>query len=180
MYADGLLAVISILVVPYLIRRLGTEPYGILGIVSVLAGQLGVLHFGVGTAATRLIADSLGRGGEGLLARLTGVAVVGAAASLLVGTVFLLVAPAAWQGGFNVSAATLPLALASAPAAAAVDGRRERPRESGRAQDHDGGGAHRAGRRRGHRANWKGDGADPRGQRRRALRLARPRHARVG
>ena len=52
LYADGILAVLSILTIPYLIRGLGTEPYGILGIVTVLAGQLGVLHFGVGTAAT--------------------------------------------------------------------------------------------------------------------------------
>ena len=94
-YADGLLAVLSILVVPYLIQQLGTEPYGILGIVSVLAGQLGVLHFGIGTVATRLVADSVGRGGEGLAPRLIGIALVGAAASLLVGVVFLSLAPVA-------------------------------------------------------------------------------------
>ncbi|MSR36652.1 MAG: hypothetical protein EXR95_08425 [Gemmatimonadetes bacterium] len=111
-YADALLAVVSVICVPYLIRHLGTEPYGILGIVSVLAGQLAVLHSGV--------AESLGRGGEALLARLAGVAVVAAVASLMVGWVFLVVAPAIWRGGFNVSAATLPLALASVPAAAAL------------------------------------------------------------
>lgn len=77
-YADALLAVLAILVVRYLVGRLGAEPYGILGIVSVLAGQLGILHFGVGTAATRLVADSVGRGGEGRLPRLIGTAVVGA------------------------------------------------------------------------------------------------------
>jgi O-antigen/teichoic acid export membrane protein len=119
-YADGILAVLSIVLVPYLIGRLGTEPYGILGIVSVLAGQLGVLHFGVGTAATRLVAESTAGGGRDLVGRLVGIAVVGAAASLLVGVVFHLVAPVVWRGGFNVSAATLPLALASVPAAAAV------------------------------------------------------------
>ena len=69
-YADVVIAVLSILLVPYLIGRLGTEPYGILGVVSVLAGQLGVLHFGVGTAATRLVADSIARGGRELRARL--------------------------------------------------------------------------------------------------------------
>lgn len=119
-YADALLAIVSVLCVPYLIHRLGTEPYGILGIVSVLAGQLAVLHSGVGTAATRLVADSLGRGGEALLARLAGVGVVGALAALLVGAVFLVVAPIVWRSGFNVSAAALPLALASVPAAAAL------------------------------------------------------------
>jgi O-antigen/teichoic acid export membrane protein len=119
-YGDLILAVLSLAFVPYLIRQLGTEPYGILGIVSVLAGQLGVLHFGVGTAATRLVAESVARGGGGLVPRFVGVAVVGAAASLLVGAVFYLLAPLAWRGGFNVSAATLPLALASVPAAATL------------------------------------------------------------
>ena len=119
-YADGLLAVLSLAFIPYLIRRLGTEPYGILGIVSVLGGQLATFHFGVGTAGTRLVADSVGRGGEGLRERLTGIGLVGAAASLLVGAIFLLVAPIAWRGGFDVSAAALPIALAAVPAGAAV------------------------------------------------------------
>ena len=120
LYADGILAVLSIALIPYLIRQLGTEPYGILGIVSVLGGQLGVLHLGVGTAATRLVGDSIGRGGEGLIARLIGVTVVGAAASLMVGGVFLLLAPVAWESGFNVSTATLPVALTAVPAGAAL------------------------------------------------------------
>ena len=115
LYADGILAVLSILTIPYLIRGLGTELYGILGIVTVLAGQLGVLHFGVGTAATRLVGESVGRGGEGLIARMNGVAVVGVGASLLVGTVFLLLAPAVWQSGVKMSPVTLPLALSAVP-----------------------------------------------------------------
>ena len=119
-YADVLLAVLSLAFVPYLISRLGTEPYGILGIVSMIGGQLGILHVGIGTAATRLVAESVGRGGEGLDSRLTGVAVVSAAASLAVGAVFLIVAPTAWRGGFNVSPETLPLALAAVPAGAAL------------------------------------------------------------
>ena len=106
-YADAALAVLSLAFIPYLVHTLGTEPYGILGIVSMIGGQLGILHAGVGTAATRLVAESVGNGGRGLTARLTGVAVVSAAASLLVGAVFLVVAPPAWRGGFNVSAATL-------------------------------------------------------------------------
>ena len=119
-YADAILAALNILVIPYLIGQLGAEPYGILGIVSVLAGQLGVLHFGVGTAATRLVAESVGRGGEGLALRLAGVATVGGAASLLVGVVFLVVAPSAWQAGFVISPETLRTALASVPASAAL------------------------------------------------------------
>ena len=119
-YAEGILAVLSIALIPYLIHRLGTEPYGILGIITVLGVQLGVLHLGVGPAATRLVGESIGRGGEGLIARLTGVAVVGAVASLMVGGVFLFLAPVAWRGGFNVSPATLPLALAAVPAGAAL------------------------------------------------------------
>ena len=119
-YADAILAALNILVIPYLIGQLGAEPYGILGIVSVLAGQLGVLHFGVGTAATRLVAESVGRGGEGLALQLAGVATVGGAASLLVGVVFWTVAPSAWQAGFVLSPETLRTALVSVPAAAAL------------------------------------------------------------
>ena len=58
-YADGILAVLSIALIPYLIQRLGTEPYGILGIVTVLGVQLGVLHLGVGPAATRVVSRYL-------------------------------------------------------------------------------------------------------------------------
>ena len=120
LYVDVVLAVLNVVTLPYLIGRLGAEPYGILGIVSVLAGQLGLLHFGVGTAATRLVAESVGKGGEGLAPRVAGVAVVAAVASLLVGAVFWLIAPSAWRSGFEVSPETLAIALASVPAAAAL------------------------------------------------------------
>jgi O-antigen/teichoic acid export membrane protein len=120
LYADIALAVVNLAVIPFLIARLGTEPYGILGIVAVLAGQLTVLHGGVGAAATRLIAESIGRGGEELVQRLTGVWVVAVASSALIGVMFLLLAPLAWRDAFHVSAATLPIALAAVPAGAAV------------------------------------------------------------
>ena len=74
----------------------------------------------MGTAATRLVGESVGRGGEGLIARMNGVAVVGVGASLLVGTVFLLLAPAVWQSGVKMSPVTLPLALSAVPAGAAL------------------------------------------------------------
>ena len=45
---------------------------------------------------------------------------MGAATSLLVGVVFVLLAPVVWQSGFRMSASTLPIALAAVPAAAAV------------------------------------------------------------
>jgi O-antigen/teichoic acid export membrane protein len=118
-YADVALAVLSLALVPYLIAKLGTEPYGILGIVSMLGGQLVILHAGIGTAATRLVSESVARGGEGLVSRLTGIAVVSAAAALAVGLVFLVGAPLAWRHGFNVSSLTLPIALAAVPAGAA-------------------------------------------------------------
>jgi len=55
--ADGVLALSSVVVVPYLIGHLGTEQYGIFALITVLAGQLVGLHLGIGWAATRRIAE---------------------------------------------------------------------------------------------------------------------------
>lgn len=119
---DGTLAVASILTTPYLVHRLGTEPYGILAMLSVLAGQLGVLHLGVGPAATRRIAEARGQdGGDAHGAVLWATALLGLAAALLVGSAFLTVAPWAWTHRFHGSDAVTALALgAMAPSAIVV------------------------------------------------------------
>ena len=79
-------------VVPYLVRRLGTEPYGIIGIISVLAGQLGVLHLGVGAAATRLISQGRGeRDDRAVGEAMAGTLVVAGLAAALMAAVFSLV-----------------------------------------------------------------------------------------
>ena len=105
--------------IPLLVRGLGAEPYGVVGIVTVLAGQLGVLHLGVGPAATRLIAQRRGSGdARAMDDAMAGSLGVAALASAVVAVVFAAVAPRAWTGWFNVSEEVLPLALAAVPAAA--------------------------------------------------------------
>src|SRR5262245_31620791 len=121
---DGTLAVGSILTTPYLVHRIGAEPYGILAMVSVLAGQLGVLHLGIGPAATRRIAEARGRGeGERHVAILWATAALSLIAALLVAAAFLTLAPWAWTHRFHGSASVVAQALAAmTPAAIVVAG----------------------------------------------------------
>jgi O-antigen/teichoic acid export membrane protein len=120
---DGALAIGTILTTPYVVHRLGTEPYGILAMVSVLAGQLGVLHLGVGPAATRRIAEARGQGeSETHTAVLWATALLSLGAALLVGSAFLVVAPWAWTHRFKSSDAVAAQALAAMVPSAIVVG----------------------------------------------------------
>jgi O-antigen/teichoic acid export membrane protein len=120
---DGTLALGAILTTPYIVHHLGAEPYGILAMVSVLAGQLGVLHLGVGPAATRRIAEARGQGEtETHAATLWATALLSLAAALLVGSAFLIVAPWAWTHHFRSSDTVGAQALAAMMPSAIVVG----------------------------------------------------------
>jgi O-antigen/teichoic acid export membrane protein len=131
--ADLALIVAALAAVPYLVGRLGAEPYGILGIISILGGQLGVFHLGVGAAGSRVVAEAAGAGDDRALSRrVWGVWAVALGAMLLVAAAFLVAGPVAWRRGFAVSPDLMDLALASVvpgallvaltPAAAAAHG----------------------------------------------------------
>jgi len=115
--ADGVLALSSVVVVPYLIGHLGTEQYGIFALITVLAGQLVGLHLGIGWAATRRIAETDARAEPGAReATVRAVLALGAAGSALVAVAFAAVASLAWRRMFHASAAVTDVALATVPA----------------------------------------------------------------
>lgn len=115
------LAVASIFATRLLVHRLGAEPYGILGIVTLLSTQLVVLHIGVGPALTRLVAEARGRldrDGVGSTLRVGfRVALVTAGAVALA---FGVIAPLAWRSALKVTPTTLAVALSSVGAATAL------------------------------------------------------------
>jgi O-antigen/teichoic acid export membrane protein len=113
--------VATILATPYLLERLGVEPFGVVAAVAVVAAQMRALQMGIGPSATRLLAASRGRRDLREHASLMrAVVLLALIAALLVGGAFRLVAPLLWQHGFEISPATLELALASIAAAALI------------------------------------------------------------
>jgi O-antigen/teichoic acid export membrane protein len=119
--ADGLLALGSVVAVPFLLHRLGTERYGIFALISVLAGQLVGLHLGIGWAATRRVAEDRARG-RSARATVRAVKILGGGGSAMVAGAFALLAGAAWTRGFHGSSQALQIALASVPAGVVIAG----------------------------------------------------------
>ncbi len=54
----------SLVTIPFVIRLLGSEAYGVLALINVLIGYLGFADFGMGTASTRFGAQSYARQDE--------------------------------------------------------------------------------------------------------------------
>lgn len=119
--ADGLLALSSLVAVPYLVGRLGTERYGIFALITVLAGQLVGLHLGIGWAATRRIAETGVRAEQGVReATVRAVLALAVVASGLVAAAFAALSSLAWTRMFHGSAAVMELALATVPAGVVI------------------------------------------------------------
>lgn len=53
----GAQLVISVLMTPFLVRRLGDEGYGIIALISGLVGYHGILYFGLGAAVVKYVAE---------------------------------------------------------------------------------------------------------------------------
>lgn len=53
----GAQLVISLLMAPFLLARLGEEGYGVLSLISDLVGYSGVLYFGLGAAIVKFVAE---------------------------------------------------------------------------------------------------------------------------
>lgn len=121
-YADAALVLTTLLVTPYLISRLGAEPYGVLALVSVLAGQLTVLQLGIGPATTRLVAEHRGRGELREIGAILRAALLWSLASgACIGLAFAALAPWAWTNFFKATDDGLRIALSSiAPALVVV------------------------------------------------------------
>jgi len=119
--ADALLAVGSILAIPFLVGRLGAERYGIFALITVLAGQLVGLHLGIGWAATRRVAENRGHGLSGA-ATIRAVILLGLGAAVMVGGAFGALAAAAWTRGFHSSTEALEVAVAAVPSGIVIAG----------------------------------------------------------
>jgi O-antigen/teichoic acid export membrane protein len=116
---DGTLAVVALGVTPMLIRLLGTEPYGVVGLITVLGTQLSTLQLGVGPALLRALGEARGRGDAAALrVTLRAGALLGALSALAVGSLALVAAPRAWSDAFATSAAVQQQAQAAVPATA--------------------------------------------------------------
>lgn len=53
---------IAILAVPYVIRRLGPDQFGLLSLAWIVVGYFALLDLGIGTATTKFVAEYLGKG----------------------------------------------------------------------------------------------------------------------
>jgi len=119
---------IGLATIPYIVRGLGTECFGILAIAWVLLGYFSLFDLGLGRATTKFVADCLGRGTEQelpeliwtslgfqVLLGLAGGMCAGAITPLLVGRILKI--PMTLVGetttAFFLLAASLPFVLAS-------------------------------------------------------------------
>jgi O-antigen/teichoic acid export membrane protein len=119
---------IGLATIPYIVRGLGTERFGVLAIAWVLLGYFSLFDLGLGRATTKFVADCLGRGKEQelpeliwtslgfqVLLGLAGGVCAGAITPLLVGRILKI--PMTLVGetttAFFVLAASLPFVLAS-------------------------------------------------------------------
>lgn len=80
----GLPLLVAVVAMPPVVRGLGPDRFGILGLVWVLLGYLAVLDLGIGRATTRYAAEAIARGDDALLA---GTARTAAVLQVAIGTV---------------------------------------------------------------------------------------------
>jgi O-antigen/teichoic acid export membrane protein len=119
---------VGVAVIPYLVRGLGADRFGVLSLAWVLLGYISLFDLGLGRATTKFVAECLGRGeperlpslvwtsvGLQLLFGLIGALLVAAATPLLADR--LLKIPPALLGEtrttFFILAASLPIVLAT-------------------------------------------------------------------
>ena len=118
---------IGLATIPYIVRGLGTERFGVLAIASVVLGYFSLFDLGLGRATTKFVADCLGRGkqqelpeliwtsvGFQVLLGLAGGVCAGAITPLLVGRILKI--PMTLVGetttALLILAASLPVVLA--------------------------------------------------------------------
>jgi O-antigen/teichoic acid export membrane protein len=119
---------VGFVTIPYVIRGLGTDRFGVLAVAWLLLGYFSLFDLGLGRATTKFVAESLGRGEPGRIPQLVwtslgsqfafgllGSLIVSALTSLLV-TRILRIPPALiveTRSTFFLLAAALPLVLAT-------------------------------------------------------------------
>ncbi len=81
---------VGVLAIPYIIRNLGPERFGLLSLAWIILGYFGILDFGLGDAAVRYVAEALGNGAEERVPRLLWTAVTIQVAGGIFGAVVLI------------------------------------------------------------------------------------------
>jgi len=127
----------GIFLIPYIIRGLGTDRFGMLGIVWVVFGYFSLMDLGLGRATTKFLAEWLARGEVSrvsemvwnsiilqVLLGLLGCAIIAGLTPLLVGRVLKI--PVSLVGearaAFYILAASLPIVLATNGLRAVLEG----------------------------------------------------------
>jgi O-antigen/teichoic acid export membrane protein len=111
---EALLAGATVVSTAYLVRHLGTEEYGILALVALLAGQFSLLQLGAGQAAMRRVAECRARDDMPTYAA-TRYAVFGygLGASLLAAAAASMTLRWAFAGGLHLSTGMAAIAASS-------------------------------------------------------------------
>lgn len=118
---DLLSGLATVIATPRLVRALGPAGYGIIGLLSVVAGQLGVLQLGVGPAATRLVAERRGEGDAvGREATVRAALLLALGAALVVVAVFVALARRSLRAALHGTPLVLDEALRALPAGLVV------------------------------------------------------------
>lgn len=129
--------IVGVALIPYIVRGLGPDRFGVLGIVWVIFGYFSLFDFGLGRATTKFLAEWLAKGETGLVAEMvwTSAAIqvfLGVVGSfILLGLTPMLVnrilkIPTYLIGeartAFFILAATLPFVLATSGLRAVLEG----------------------------------------------------------
>jgi O-antigen/teichoic acid export membrane protein len=127
----------GIFLIPYIIRGLGTERFGMLGIVWVVSGYFSLMDLGLGRATTKFLAEWLARGEANRISQmvwnsiilqfvfgLLGCIIIAGLTPLLVGRVLKI--PISLMGeartAFYILAGSLPIVLATNGLRAVLEG----------------------------------------------------------
>ena len=80
---------VGVATIPFIVRGLGTDRFGLLSLAWVVLGYFAVFDLGLGRATTKFVAEALGRGEEDEIPRIVWTAVMVQAALGITGTLLL-------------------------------------------------------------------------------------------
>jgi O-antigen/teichoic acid export membrane protein len=96
--------VFAIVIIPFLIKGLGTEKFGILNLVWVVIGYFSFFDFGIGRALTKIVAEKIGTNQTNLIPSLFWTSLLLMLLISLIGTIILLfLIPSLVHNIFNIS-----------------------------------------------------------------------------
>jgi O-antigen/teichoic acid export membrane protein len=122
--------VVAVLTMPYVVRQLGPDRFGILSLDWLAVGYLSLFNLGIGPAVTKFVAELLGKGANERIPELVWTAVVTQLClGILVGTLLVAVTPelvahviripsglrGETQSVFLILAASFPISFAAGP-----------------------------------------------------------------